>query len=123
MLEKPKFDNDKVIAVKSMQELTEIIKNNENKFIVMDFWAEWCNPCKAFRKIYERSFAKFKKDFIFLEINTEIIPEITSALDIAGIPLLIFFKNGREIYRRGGILSKSEFEGILSNLASGKSLI
>ena len=83
----------------------------ESKGILLaDFWAEWCGPCRAFAP----SFAKISEDFSgklqFAKVNVEEVPEATEQLGIAGIPAAIFFKDGKEISRIVGAVSKQELE-------------
>ena len=64
-------------------EFAGVIENN--KIVILDFWAEWCGPCKAYGPVYERVSNEFD-DVIFAKINTEEEPELGRMFNIRSIP-------------------------------------
>ena len=67
-------------------EIAEVIENND--IVILDFWAEWCGPCKAYGPVYERVSNEFE-DVIFAKINTEEEPQLGRMFNIRSIPTTI----------------------------------
>ena len=70
-------------------EFAGVIENN--KIVILDFWAEWCGPCKAYGPVYERV-SNECEDVIFAKINTEEEPQLGRMFNIRSIPTTIAFK-------------------------------
>ena len=92
----------------------ELNEENFDEFIsegncVVDFWAEWCGPCKMLKPIIEEV-AKKEKKIKFGKIDVDTQSELAQKFEIMGIPTLIFFKNGKDIDRTSGFMEKEELE-------------
>ena len=61
--------------------------------VIIDFWATWCGPCKAFMPIVE-AFAAKRPDIKFCTVNVDDAPEIAERYEVMSIPTLVFLKNG-----------------------------
>lgn len=72
--------------------------------LVVDFWADWCGPCKLMAPAYEQAAARLEPRARLAKLDTEAEPEIAVRYGIRGIPTLIAFKNGREVARQSGAL-------------------
>lgn len=72
---------------------------------IVDFWAEWCGPCKALGPIFEE-LSKEIKDVTFAKLNVDESGEIAADQGVRGIPTLIIYKDGKEIDRIVGLLPK-----------------
>ena len=70
-------------------EFAGVIENNQ--IVILDFWAEWCGPCKAYGPVYERVSNEFE-DVVFAKINTEEEPQLGRMFNIRSIPTTIAFK-------------------------------
>lgn len=72
--------------------------------VVVDFWAEWCGPCKAMAPYYERAASELEPAFRFLKLDTEAEPEIAGRYNIRAIPTVMVFRKGKVIGQRSGAL-------------------
>ena len=88
-----------------------VVKENEN--VVVDFWAEWCGPCRMVGPVIEE-LAKEYSNVQFAKLNTDEASDIASRYGIRSIPTLLFFKNGEMVqqlvgaYPKGKIAEKLE---------------
>jgi len=78
------------------------LKNDGIVFI--DWWAEWCGPCKAFGPVYERVAAKHS-DITWGKIDTEAQPELAGAFGIRAIPTLMVFRDGILVFEQPGMMN------------------
>ncbi|MEO8626742.1 MAG: thioredoxin TrxC [Betaproteobacteria bacterium] len=72
--------------------------------VVVDFWADWCGPCKIFAPTFAKAAAEYKQRFRFAKLDTEAAPAVAQRFGIRSIPSLLVFKNGQEADRVAGAL-------------------
>ena len=80
---------------------------NKNSDVVVDFWAEWCHPCKLIAPIIEELAKEFAGKVTFAKFNVDDGPEIAMIYGISAIPTLMYFKNGKPIDQITGALPKN----------------
>ena len=73
--------------------------------VLIDFWADWCGPCKMMAPAYKQATASLEPQVRLAKLNTEQEQNIASQFHIRSIPTLILFKNGREIARQSGAMA------------------
>ena len=90
-----------------MKELTENSFETETKKgnVIVDFWAEWCGPCKMLGPVFEELSNEIK-NVDFAKVNVDNNGELSGSAGVKGIPTLILYKDGKEIDRIVGALSK-----------------
>ena len=85
----------------------------ETPILFVDFWAEWCGPCKMFGPIFEDASEKYP-DIVFAKVDTETERELAAAAGISSIPTLMAFRDGILLYREAGALPAASFEELIT---------
>jgi thioredoxin len=81
-------------------------------FMIIDFWAPWCGPCKQFGPIFEET-AKKNEDITFAKVNTEEEQELAGHFQIRSIPTLMIMREQIVIYAQPGALMGGQFEQLI----------
>ena len=104
---------------KKVEKMDKPIKVNETNFnkivsqyenVVVDFWAEWCMPCRMIAPIIEELSKEYSGKVVFAKLNTDENQSIAARYNISAIPTLIFFKNGKPVDILIGAFPKSEIK-------------
>ncbi|MCL4112410.1 UNVERIFIED_CONTAM: hypothetical protein GTU68_007248 [Idotea baltica] len=85
----------------------KVIANNDLP-IVVDFWAQWCGPCKMMGPAFAEASKQLSPNVIFAKVNTELAKETASKFEIRSIPSLIIFKNGQSTIRQAGAMNTAQ---------------
>lgn len=80
--------------------------------VVIDWWAPWCGPCRAFAPIFERA-AATNPDAVFGKVNTQEQPELAAEFQIRSIPTLMVNRDGVMLYNRAGMLPPAALDELL----------
>lgn len=88
----------------------DIVGNND--FVVIDFWAPWCGPCRSFAPTYEAASEKHA-DIVFGKVNTEEEQELAGYFQIRSIPTLMIFREKIIIFSQPGMLPASAFDDLI----------
>ncbi|MGQ9659431.1 MAG: thioredoxin [Thermochromatium sp.] len=83
-----------------------------NAFVIVDFWAPWCGPCRSFAPIYEKVSKDFP-DIVFAKLNTEEQQAIAAHFQIRSIPTLMIFRDQIIIFSQAGALPESALRDLL----------
>jgi thioredoxin 1 len=84
----------------------------ENDFVIVDFWAPWCAPCRSFAPVFERVSSQFD-NVVFAKVNTEVEQEIAMHFQIRSIPTLMIFREKVIIFSQPGALPESAFKQLI----------
>jgi len=88
---------------------------NSSKPVLLDFWAEWCGPCRALTPILEEVAASNGEKITVAKINIDENPEAPSKYGVMSIPTLMLFKNGQVEAVKMGLLSKSQLSAFVDS--------
>ncbi|MEY4972231.1 MAG: putative thioredoxin 2 [Actinomycetota bacterium] len=85
----------------------------ESPIVLVDFWAEWCGPCKMFGPVYEAA-SENHPDVVFAKVDTEAEQSLAGAAGITSIPTLMAFRDGILLFRQPGALPASSLEELIA---------
>jgi thioredoxin 1 len=98
--------------------VVELTKDNfeetitNNAFVIVDFWAPWCGPCRSFAPTYEKV-SEDHPDIVFAKINTEEEQELAMHFQVRSIPTLMIFRDRIIIFSQPGALPESAFRDLV----------
>lgn len=78
--------------------------------LVIDFWAQWCGPCRMMAPTFAQAAQAFKGRALFLKAETDQLPELSQQYGIRSIPTLMIMHQGRELIRQPGVMPAAQFE-------------
>ncbi|MEU3738047.1 MULTISPECIES: thioredoxin [unclassified Streptomyces] len=84
----------------------------DNEFVLIDFWAEWCGPCKSFAPVYDKV-AEANPDMVFGKVDTEAQPELAQAFGIQSIPTLMIVRDQVAVFAQPGALPEAALEDVI----------
>jgi thioredoxin reductase (NADPH) len=87
----------------------------DNEIVLVDFWASWCGPCRAFAPTFKAASEKHP-DVVFAKVDTEAEQSLAAAAEIRSIPTLMAFKKGKLVFNQAGALPPAALEDLVQKI-------
>lgn len=94
----------------TFQEIT-----NSDRPVLVDFFAEWCGPCKMMAPILADLKKRVGENASIIKIDVDKNPQVATLYQVRGVPTLMLFKNGKTLWRKSGVVTATELESLINS--------
>lgn len=88
---------------------------NQNKPVLVDFFAEWCGPCKMMSPILTEVKAALGEKVSIIKIDVDKNQSLAAKYQVRGVPTLLLFKNGKQLWRQSGVVQKNDLIALINS--------
>ncbi|MDY2586843.1 thioredoxin [Winogradskyella aquimaris] len=96
-----------------MSKFSEII--NKDKLVLVDFFAEWCGPCKMMTPVLKQVKDNLGDRVSIIKIDVDKNQSLAAKYQVRGVPTLMLFKNGQQVWRQSGLLQKDDLINVITS--------
>ncbi|NJM79941.1 MAG: thioredoxin [Flavobacterium sp.] len=86
---------------------------NQDQPVLVDFYADWCGPCKTMSPILQEAKSILKEEVKIIKINVDQYQDLASEFSVRGVPTLILFKQGKMLWRQSGVVDTNDLVKII----------
>lgn len=91
---------------------------HSDKPVLVDFFAEWCGPCKTMSPILKEVKKEIGDSVTIIKVDVDQSPQAAQAYQVQGVPTLILFKNGKQLWRQSGVVNKPGLVGVIKKFTN-----
>ena len=113
----PGGSGSSIQTIAAKPQLDTLLASASSRVVVVDFYADWCGPCHMLQPTLDELKAEWAGRADFYRVNIDRSSDLARQFGVENIPLLVFFKDGQEVTRTLGVMSKSDLAGILAKAA------
>ena len=110
---------ENVVNVESVDHFNTLVNDYKDSLIIVDMWAPWCGPCKAFGPAFEalqKEYLSAGKSVVFSKLNVDNHGSIAQQFQVTGIPTTLFIHNKKLVHRQVGMTPKAQFAQIIESV-------
>ena len=96
-----------------MSKFSEII--NQDQPVLVDFFADWCGPCKMLSPILKQVKETMGEEISIIKIDVDKNQALASKYQVRGVPTMLLFKNGKQVWRQSGVLQKDDIINVIKS--------
>ena len=96
-----------------MSKFSEIISKDQP--VLVDFFADWCGPCKMLSPILKQVKDALGEDVTIIKIDVDKNQSLASKYQVRGVPTMLLFKNGKQVWRQSGVLQKDDIINVIKS--------
>lgn len=95
-----------------------VVQNSMHKAVLVDFWAQWCAPCKVLMPILEKITASYQGELLLAKVDCDVEQDIVARLGVKSLPTVVLFKDGKPVDGFTGAQSESDIRALLAKYVS-----